>query len=285
MMHRRWVDRTTGNERGGVALSLAIQLIAILLLSQPVRADDLYRAQTIVTGQFEPNRSIGFAVCLEDVLIKVSGALQLAGDSRLAPYKARAAEFVTGFDYHDQMTGTPKRDEQGTRDRPYDLIVDFNKAKIDDLLGMLGLKPWASHRPLLGVIVAMAPGGRTYIVTADGRQSELQREALRAAALKRGVSIVLPDSAALAQIKIEAADVIKTSSADLAAALSRQGAEAILIGQLSWDDDALGWSTEWRLDVDGQPHRWHLAGVTFDEAFRRGLGGAAQILSGNGAPQ
>jgi hypothetical protein len=48
---------------------------------------------------------------------------------------------------------------------------------------------------------------------------------------------------------------------------------------------SLGWSTEWRLDVDGQPHRWHLAGVTFDEALRRALGGAAQILSGNGAPQ
>src|SRR5690349_14016037 len=43
-------------------------------------ASELYRAQTIVTGQSEPNRSIGFAACLEDVLIKVSGALQLAGD-------------------------------------------------------------------------------------------------------------------------------------------------------------------------------------------------------------
>jgi len=39
------------------------------------------------------------------------------------------------------------------------------------------------------------------------------------------------------------------------------------------------------LDVDGQPHRWPLAGVTFDEVFRRAPGGAAQILSGNGAPR
>ena len=43
-------------------------------------ADDLYRAQTIVTGQGETNRLVGFAICLEDVLIKVSGALKLAGD-------------------------------------------------------------------------------------------------------------------------------------------------------------------------------------------------------------
>ena len=90
-------------------------------------ADNLYRAQTIVTGQGEANRTIGFAACLEDVLIKVSGALQLAGNSRLAPYKAKAGDFVKAYDYHDQMSGKPKRDEQGTRDRPYDLLVDFDK--------------------------------------------------------------------------------------------------------------------------------------------------------------
>ena len=89
-------------------------------------ADSLYRAQAIVTGQGEANRIIGFAASLEDVLIKVSGALKLAGDVRLEPYKARAKDFVKAYDYHDQMSGTPKRDEQGTRDRPYDLIVDFD---------------------------------------------------------------------------------------------------------------------------------------------------------------
>ena len=51
-------------------------------------ADDLYRAQAIVTGQGEANRIIGFASCLEDVLIKVSGAQKLAGDRRLAAYKS-----------------------------------------------------------------------------------------------------------------------------------------------------------------------------------------------------
>jgi uncharacterized protein len=29
------------------------------------------------------------------------------------------------------MSGTPKRDEQGTRDRPYDLIVDFDEASVN----------------------------------------------------------------------------------------------------------------------------------------------------------
>jgi hypothetical protein len=34
----------------------------------------------------------------------------------------------------------------------------------------------------------------------------------------------------------------------------------------------------------GRRYRWQLRGVTFDEAFRRGIGGAAQVLSNNGEP-
>jgi hypothetical protein len=247
-------------------------------------ADDLYRTQTAVTGQGEPNRLIGFAACLEDDLIKVSGALKLAGDPRLEPAKARAADYVTSFDYHDQMSGKPKRDEQGTRDRPYDLIVDFDKPKIDQLLGTLGLKPWLAHRPTLGVMVAMVPAGRHFLVTAGGKLSDLQRDSLRIAASRRGMNIVLPDEASVSKAGVGDAALMTTPVETLAPLVATQGAEAILVGRLVWDDDELGWVTEWRLEADGQSHRWQMRGVTFDGVFRRGIGGAAQVLSGNGDP-
>jgi hypothetical protein len=38
------------------------------------------------------------------------------------------------------------------------------------------------------------------------------------------------------------------------------------------------------MDGHGQAYRWQMRGLTFDETFRRGIGGAAQILSGNGQP-
>src|SRR4029077_11472320 len=112
------------------------------------RADSLYRVAAIVTGQGDANRIIGFAACFQDVLIKVSGALKLEGDPRLSAYKSNSADFVSSYSYHDQMSGTPKRDEQGTRDRPYDLIVDFDDRKINDVLNSLGVKPWLSRRGL-----------------------------------------------------------------------------------------------------------------------------------------
>ncbi|WP_245286569.1 DUF2066 domain-containing protein [Bradyrhizobium sp. ARR65] len=247
-------------------------------------ADSLYRAQAVVTGQGEPNRTIGFGVCLEDVLIKVSGAQKLAGDPRLAAYKAKASDYVRAYSYHDQMAGTPTRDEQGTRDRPYDLSVEFDEGKVDALLRTLGLNPWLSHRPVLAVFVVMEQGARKYMVTSDARQSDLQRESLLGAAMKRGMSVVLPSSAALEKLGVTLAEASKAASSQPASAAAELGGEVALAGHLVWSDQELGWATEWQIDWQGRQHRWQLRGVTFDEAFRRGLGGAAQILSGNGDP-
>ena len=249
-----------------------------------VAGADLYRAKVTVTGQGEANRIFGFAACLEDVLIKVSGALKLSGDPRLAAYKSKAKSFVTGFSYRDQFLGKPIRDEQGTRDRPYDLTVDFEESKIDDILGAFGLKPWLSHRPRLAVFVEMEQGPRSYVVTADGPQSDLQRDALLAAADKRGMDIVLPGTAALAKSNITGAELRTAPFPALMPVAAEQGGEVVLVGRLVWDDRDLGWATQWQMDWRGQTHRWQIRGVTFDETFRRGIGGAAQILSGNGDP-
>ena len=235
-------------------------------------------------AQGEANRIIGFASCLEDVLIKVSGAQKLAGDRRLAAYKSNAKSFVRAFSYHDQFSGKPKRDEQGTRDRPYDLTVDFEESKIDDILRALGLKPWLSHRPRLAVFVEMKQGPKNYIVTADGAQSDLQRDALLAAADRRGMGIVLPSAQALAKSNLNGVELKTVPSSTLAAIAAEQGGEVALVGQLVWDDRKLGWTTQWQMDWHGRMHRWQVRGVTFDEAFRRGIGGAAQVLSGNGEP-
>jgi uncharacterized protein len=273
--------------RGADCASARIFLAAVLTWCAGTVAAagaDLYRAKVTVTGQGEANRIIGFAACLEDVLIKVSGAQKLAGDRRLAPYKSKAKDLVTAFSYRDQFSGKPIRDEQGTRDRPYDLTVAFEESKIDDILGALRLKPWLSHRSRLAVFVEMEQGARNYIVTADGPQSDLQRDALLAAADRRGMDIVLPSAAALAKSNINGAELKTAPFPALAPVAAEAGGEVVLVGRLVWDDRDLGWTTQWRMDWGDRTHSWQVRGVTFDEAFRYGIGGAAQILSGNGDP-
>ena len=215
----------------GLSVALALACGGGAMAEGP---DDLYRAQTIVTGQGETNRLIGFGACLEDVLIKVSGAQQLAGSRRLAAQKANAKNLVRAFDYHDQMSGKPKRDEQGTRDRPYDLIVDFDARKINDALGALGLKPWLSHRPVLAMFVEIQQGSREFVITADAEQSALQRELLQAAAIKRGMPVLLPGAAALAKAGIKGAELGSMPSSALSPVVAELGGEVALIGRLVW---------------------------------------------------
>jgi uncharacterized protein len=272
-----------GVVRAIIRISLTVALMCCSG-TMATAADELYRAQAIVTGQGEANRIVGFASCLEDVLIKVSGAQNLAGDRRLAAYKSNAKDFVRAFSYHDQMSGTPTRDEQGTRDRPYDLTVDFDEAKIDDLLKALRLNPWHSHRPVLAVFVEMQQGLKSYMVAADADRAAIQRESLLAAAARRGMTVVLPSAAALAESSVTGAEFGATTSSKFGSVAARQGGEVALIGRLVWDDRELGWATQWRIDWQNRTHRWRIRGVTFDEAFRRAIGGAAQILSGNGDP-
>ena len=130
----------------------------------------------------------------------------------------------------------------------------------------------------------MQQGPKQYIVTADQEQSALQRESLLAAAAKRGMTIVLPSAAALAKSNTDGAELGTMTSPTLAAVAAGQGGEVALVARLVWVDRELGWATRWQMDWQSRTHRWRVRGVTFDEAFRRGIGGAAQILSNNGDP-
>ncbi len=280
---RRFILRGRGANRV-IAGIFQAALLTWCAVAMAAAGTDLYRTKVTVTGQGEANRVTGFAAGLEDVLIKASGAQKLSGDRRLAAYKAKARDYVRSFSYRDQFFGKPIRDEQGTRDRPFDLTVEFEEGRIDDLLKTLGLKPWLSPRPRLAVFVEMEQGSKNYIVTTDGSQSDLQRDALLAAADKRGMDIVLPGTAALAKSNISGAEPRAPSFPALTPLATELGGEVVLVGRLVWDDRDLGWATQWQMDWRGQTHRWQMRGVTFDETFRRGIGGAAQILSGNGDP-
>lgn len=253
---------------------------AVDKIANGAAAAELYRAQTIVTGTGEANRIIGFASCLEDVLIKVSGVLRLAGDSRLDPYKADAAKVVRAFSYRDEKGGKPKNDEQGTRDRSFILTAEFDEAAINGVLAALGERPWLARRPVLGVFVEMQPGARRFVVAGDSKETDLQRAALFAAAARRGVPIVLPDAATLAELGANEAPLGAIAPARLAEAAAGPGGEAVLMARLVWDDQALQWASDWQLDWRGKSQQWRLSAATFDEAFRQGIGAAAQIIAG-----
>jgi len=270
--------------------SISLGRVAILLVllgagAGAAEVGDLYQAQIVVTGQGETNRLRGFALCLEDVVVKVSGDPRLIGDPRLAPLAQQAAALVAGFSYHDQMSGTPLRDEQGTRDRPYDLTVRFDQAKIDAALRGLGIAPWTAARPRLAVLVGMRNGRAATLVSSDDERARNQREALEAAASKRGLPIVLPSTRALAIAGLTVEQLPGADFSRLQAVADATGGDVALVGTLVFVEKSLRWSADWRLAWQGTTYRWRITSTTFDDAFRQAMTGAAQILSGHGKPK
>lgn len=267
---------------GRYALALAIALVAVTARGSAVAADDdLYRARSFVTGQGETERARGFALCLEAVLVKVSGDPRLAGDPAVAAMTAQAGTFVTGFDYHDRMSGIPVHDEQGTRERPFDLTVTFDPPKIASVLRSLGRTVWPEPRPRLAVILGVRDATATYVLSNDGERGLGQRQSLAAVAGQHGIPLVLPSAALLVATHVSYERVAAPTSPHLGALAKASGGDAALVGTLVWTEAALGWTTRWRLSWRGREHRWQIRGVSFDDAFRNGIDHAAAILSGH----
>lgn len=260
--------------------------LAALLLAVHAAADEpaeLYSAHTIVTGQGEANRLIGFRDCLGKALAKVSGdptVTTAAGFDALLP---DAARYVESFRYRDLLEGVPIHDEQGTYDRPHDLTCIYRPAALDPLLASLKRRPWLAERPTLALLLDVTQPARRFTLSADGSESPYMRESLTAAAETMAIPVALPARAALGSLAGQAATA---GGAETQALLRAASADMALKGTLDWSDKDLGWVAVWHLEPpDGKPVVWQVRGVSFDEAFRNAVRGAAKILSGNGKPK
>lgn len=265
---------------------LVAGLAGLLWLGAPpaiaATTDELYQAQTIVTGTGEPNREIGFKDCLEKVLIRVSGDQRLTQKSEMLALRDKAADFVQSFRYHDRLEGVPIHDEQGTHDRPHDLTCLYKPAVVDKLLAQLGSRPWHGERPTLAVFLTTEQGARHFVLTADEDRGETMRESFANATGPLLMRVTFPKAMQLAGLNDKTLRTADMAKLDRLA--KGMGASKTLAGSIVWSDKELGWIADWRLAARGKTYQWQVRGVSFDEAFRVAVRGAAQILSGNGQP-
>ena len=224
----------------------------------------VYTCRVYVTGSDTRNRPAALEQCVRDVLVKLSGNPALLDDPHAA-LGTRAAGLVEDFVYLDLMSDIATHDEQGTRDRPFDLVGHVDPVGAAAELRALGRPAWTRPRPRIDVRVAIDRGGQSYALTADDERGERMRQALLAAADQFGVRVALP------------AEGVGMPPRDGAAT---QPTSSHLMGRFAWSDTEFGWIADWSL-LDGPvPDAWQVRGVSFDAAFRSGIGGAASRLAG-----
>ena len=266
---------------------LLCMLWATALLSavaEPADAEDIgafYQAYAIVTGTDMRQRPWGFAQCLREVLVKVSGDPRLKDDPRVVEFATHADQFVASFDYLDMMAGIPKKDDQGSYDRPHKLTVHFNPAKIDGTLVALGRQPWRGKRPVV-VPVLLVRGRKppAYVLSAEVLAGEEQRGSFANAASEFGMTVRMPTEAELAAWGV-AVDHFPFPEAPPP---GEAPGEAIVVGSLDWSETTPGWLGSWRTRWPGVDHVWGISGVNYDAAFRDIARGVVLLAAGHGAP-
>jgi len=267
-----------------IALSVFIVLWTDFSIAQSGSVDDVYTTRAVVTGKDERNRPLGFRLCFEDVLVKVSGDASIVSDRRFDNLASSAGQYVSTFSYRDRLEGKPVHDEQGTYDRPHFLICHFDPQKIGSVLKALGRKPWLGHRPRLVMLITVHGRTNSGILSADGAFDPDMREALANAARRYGLTVSLPSVATLQSNQISVDTATITSGDRLLRVAEMSDSELPLVGDLRWSDAALGWVATWNLEASGRRYRWSVRGVNYDEAFRNAVRGAARVLSGSGKP-
>jgi hypothetical protein len=247
---------------------------------------DIYSGRMMVSGQGEANRSAGFSACLVDVLLKVSGDPTVATDPRVHQIAAHAADYVSGYSYRDRYQGRPLHDEQGSYDRPHYLTVAFDPVRIAEALRSVGRSPWTGERPRVLVVLSVQNRKASFLLASDADVdvSADMRAALGDASERTAIPYAVPDRATLTSAGIITGAPAALIASGASAIAIREGVSATLIGDLRWSEADHGWVASWHLRAPAGEAAWEERGVNFDEAFREGFRGVAQIYSGHGSP-
>jgi hypothetical protein len=250
------------------SLACLLALTGALLPASGHAADNtLYRAETIVTGTIEPERSRGFAAGALQVLVKLTGRPEAVDEPGAAALQKQAGELVAEFSYEDRMKDIPVHDEQGTRERPHFLRIRFDDQKFDEALEKAGFVKWSGKRPTVAVWLGIRDARSEYILSSDGDGGYGQRAVLDDASKLRSIPMILPEDA---QTAISFADIEKDNREAILAQSAGQGADAVLYGLLEFDGNAY-WNIRWSAHGEDVEMQWSLKGITFDRALKGGI--------------
>jgi hypothetical protein len=247
-----------GFRRSSVFARFALIPAAVLLANSSVAATaaDLYSATVIVTGRDNlAERARGIREALPLVLVKVSANAAVGVKTAEEGYTARAEPLVEKLYYLDRKEGIQISDEQGTRERSFELTVHFDPDGIDALLRLLGSTPWGDPRPEIGVTLDIVDGVSSYRLTRSSDLGYGQRAALEDEALALGLDVRLPDAA----------------GAEL-------NSPVRLAGRMIVRPEGY-WNTAWVLIGPHLEERFAFDGITFDQAFRKALTRSAGALA------
>lgn len=268
--------------RSFVGFSVAMVLRASAARAAPSQQDGMpagfYQATAIVTGTDMRQRPSGFADCLMQVMLKLTGQPTLRGNAAVTSLTEHADTLVDHFVYVDPRAALLHHDDQGTYDRPHELTVWFRRQAVDDAIQQLGLSLWHEPRPVLvPIVLVRTKDPEPFLLSLEAPKGVAMRAALVRIAGSYGVGVHFPAAGELAEWGVDTIGPPSPLGGPTDLRLR-------VVGTLSFDVKEGGWTGSWSLELEGVEHHWEIHGVSFDQTFDNMSSGAIELTAGTGTP-
>lgn len=213
----------------------AILFVVVLGICPAALAADmvgLYTGVVTVPDQSSQARSAGVRAALAQVLVRASGMTSVSGTAAGGVILDNAANMLQRYSYQE-VAG--HKDASGNVANHYQLHVRFDPRRVDQALQQHNLPVWGNQRPRTMIWASVENGGTHLLSTHAGASG-----ALRNAARKRGIAMLLPD----ANGRVSVVDVLQSNDKRLLPVTRQHGAQNMLIGRISQSGN---WQASWTL--------------------------------------
>ena len=253
----------------GLACAVAVpQAHAQRVEGDRAAASGVYEAEVPVNNQTDTERNNGFARALAQVLAKISGDRSATGRPGVGQELRRAKEYVEGYDYRQDQGVSAT----GASTFKSVLVVRFDRAKVDGIIGALGLPIWPQPRPKPVMWLAIDDGKGPRLVAVG--QSNAARSVLDRA-IERGYRLGLPAGNAAEQAAVGA--IWRGDTGAIARVSARYSPPMQLIGKLY--RKGASWKADWVFVDSGRVlSKWSTENKDARAAMSAGADGAADAL-------
>lgn len=215
------------------------------LPAQAVIFDDLYVAEVLVPNESELERRRGARAGLLQVLVRVSGTLDVDNSSLIRASLRNPESYYYQFSYES----SEKTLLEGESTMPARVLkIHFEPSAVARLLRDADLPVWGSNRPAVLLWVAVSSGQERRLLSEADRDDVV--EALVDQARQRGIPLLFPILDLEDTSRISTAEVWGAFLERIEAASARYNPDAVLTARLQAELNGR-WTGRWSYNIGG----------------------------------
>lgn len=242
--------------------------------AEAARDPSLYQAEVTLISQGAGERKAAAARALGQVVVKLTGNPQAAGNPVVRRAMANAESFIT-----DSSASESSSDQEGNTAvggvPVYKTVMTFafDPGSVDALVAGAGMNYWGGNRPRPILWLAIDDGRGARLVNS---QQLAVVKPLATRGLERGLRFGLPAGSAVEQAAVQT--IWAQTPAPMLPLTSRYGNQTQLLGRVYRAGS--GWTADWVLSSgDAELSRWSYSDPSPQRAIASGADGAADALA------